>query len=104
MADDLTNACLSSHSADAVLPPSYTAAEYGEVRALTERLFPGPIDVRRELDPEIPDYDYLVFNVGACGTVEEVSARDAQWHHELAKIAPNPSHVYCLNIDIETSE
>lgn len=86
------------------MPRCYTAAEYGEVRALTERLFSGPIDVRRELDPEIPDYDYLVFNVGVCGTVEEVSARDAQWHRELAKIALNPSHAYCLKIDIETSE
>lgn len=105
MGDDLRNAYLSSHSAaEVVFPGSYSSAEFGQVLALTERLFPGPIDVRRELDPEIPDYEYLVFNVSARGTVDDVSALDTQWHHELARIILNSPNVYCLNIDVATSE
>lgn len=80
--------------------PTYPAAEYNAVLAMTERLFPGPVDVRHESDPEIAGHHYLDLNVVAHGALEDIMARDAQWRRELLQIAPGLPNVYCLNIDI----
>lgn len=81
--------------------PSYPTGEYNAVLAMTKRLFPGQIDVRRETDPEIAGHEYMVFNVIAHGTVEEAISRDRQWHRELVRIAAQSLSVYCLNIDVQ---
>lgn len=107
MADELTNTYpLSQAPANAgtVFAAPYPPDEYHKVLALTERLFPGSIDVRHERDPEIQGHEYLVFNVSASGTVDDAVARDAQWHRELARIALHSSNVYCLNIDVQAGE
>jgi hypothetical protein len=93
-----------SLDAGVVLPPSNPEGEYDKVVAITQRLFPGPIDVQREKDPEVEGQEYLVLNVVADGTLDEIVARDAQWHHELARIALHSPNVYCLNIDVQAHE
>ena len=83
------------------LPQPYPAEEYGAVLAMTDRLFPGRVDVRHELDPEIAGHYYLDFNVVAHGTLDDIMARDVQWHQELGRVAPRSLGAYCLNIDIQ---
>lgn len=90
--------------AGAVASPSSPDGEYSKVLALTQRLFPGPIEVQREQDPELPGHEYLVFNVVAKGCLEDIVSRDRDWHRELAKIALHSPNVYCLNIDVRASQ
>jgi hypothetical protein len=62
----------------AILPePLESSDDYHRVLAMTERLFPGPITVRRKQDPEFRE-EYLAFVVGAHGTLENILSRDAQ--------------------------
>ena len=68
--------------------------------SLTERLFPGPIQVRHEIDPEIPGHHYLVFEVMAKGTFDDAMARDRQWHREIARLARQSTNVYTLMIEV----
>lgn len=98
---DLLPAAPHPQSRIAVPAQLYPAAEYNAVLAMTKRLFPGEIDVRRETDPEIVGHEYMVFNVIAHGTVDDAISRDRQWHRELIQLAPKSPSVYCLNIDVQ---
>jgi hypothetical protein len=71
--------------------------EYRQVLAMTQRLFPGPIGVRRKEDPEFPE-EYVVFNVRAKGTFEEGRARDREWHQECLNLAGSASFLYRLAV------
>lgn len=107
MAEQLTNAIPAQQAptdAGMAYPRLSPADEHDLVLAFTERLFPGPIDVRREHDPEIQNHEYLVLNVVAAGTLDDIVSRDAHWHRELAKIAIHSPNVYCLNIDVQARE
>lgn len=83
------------------LPPTYPTVEIRAVLSMTERLFPGPVDVRHEVDPEIAGHHYMDFNVVAHGSLDEIMTRDVQWHRELLRIAPRSPNIYCLNIDVK---
>ncbi|HEX7380425.1 MAG TPA: hypothetical protein VF278_25145 [Pirellulales bacterium] len=105
--EELTSAASVRHAAGddaAVLPSSNRFDEYGAVVALTERLFPGPVDVQREQDPEIQGHSYFDLNVVAEGALEDILSRDTQWHRELARLALHSPNIYCLNIDVQVSE
>jgi hypothetical protein len=69
--------------------------EYRQVFAMTERLFPGPITVQRKHDPELPE-EYVVFDVRAQGSFEQVMVRDREWHRECGELAPLSFHLYHL--------
>ena len=74
--------------------------EYRQVLAMTQRLFPGPVGVRRKEDPEFPE-EYVVFNVRANGTFEEGRARDRDWHRECLSLAGSASFLYRLAVWFE---
>ena len=71
--------------------------EYRQVLALTQRLFPGPINIRRQQDPELPE-EYVVFEVHALGTFDEVMVLDYEWHRELGTLAPVGFFLYRLAV------
>lgn len=71
--------------------------EYRQVFAMTERLFPGTINIRRQHDPELPE-EYVVFEVHPGGTFEKVTALDAEWHRELGDLAPVGFFLYHLAV------
>lgn len=74
--------------------------EYRRVLALTQRLFPGPISIRREHDPELPE-EYVVFDVCAEGPFEEVRARDREWCRECRNLAGPAFFLYRLALWFE---
>lgn len=82
-------------------PPAYPPAEFQRVLSMTERLFPGPIQVRHEIDPEIPGHHYLIFGVVGSGSFDDIMARDRQWHREIAHQAKLSANVYTLMIDVQ---
>jgi hypothetical protein len=51
-----------------------------EVLAITGELFPGPLSIEREVDPEVPDQAFLVVTVEATGTVKDIVRRRREWH------------------------
>ncbi|HVC98613.1 MAG TPA: hypothetical protein VND64_33410 [Pirellulales bacterium] len=50
------------------------------VIAITDELFPGPISVSTEADPEAPSQSFLVLTVEASGEVREIVQRRREWH------------------------
>lgn len=73
-----------------------SSEEYRNVLAMTQRLFPGPIEVRREHDPEFPE-EYVVFDVQAHEDLKQVMALDRQWHRECGELAPTAWYLYRLD-------
>lgn len=69
--------------------------EYRQVLAMTQRLFPGPINIRRQHDPELPE-EYVVFEAGVSGSLSEILERDAEWRRECGSVAPTAFHLYHL--------
>ena len=104
MTDDTTQLFPSSvhtdFSIDAVARIGGAAAEYEKILSMTQRLFPGPVNVRRKADPEF-DEEYFVFKATAGGDFEDVMTRDAQWHRECRQLAPSSRHLYRLRLEIQ---
>lgn len=105
MAENMSGDCSAVIRPDAdvgAMPAAaYAPAAYQRVLSMTERLFPGPIHVRHEIDPEIPDHRYLVFEVVGKGSFNEIMARDRQWHREIAREARESASAYTLMIDVQ---
>ena len=59
-----------------------------EVMNITQELFPGESRVNVESDPEFPEDAYLVVDVQASGTAEEIVNRRSQWHERLRQVSP----------------
>lgn len=76
-----------------------SSEEYQNVLAMTQRLFPGPVEVRRKQDPESWE-EYVVFEVHVRGTLEEIMAIDRQWHRECCKLARIESFPCCLAMTV----
>lgn len=72
---------------------------FRKVVAFTTELFPGDMSVETRVDPEIPDDLYLVFEVSATGSVDEIVARDEQWHRRLLSVARPWPGLFRLSID-----
>ena len=70
-----------------------------QIAAMTTELFPGEIALETRVDPEIADDLYLVFEVRASGSIDEIVARDEQWHRRLLSIARNWPGLFRLSID-----
>jgi hypothetical protein len=69
------------------------------IKELTERHFPeGPVDVELEFDPEVPSDEFFVFSVTASGAVEQIVARECQWHREIHKLAPDEFDAFRLSV------
>lgn len=70
----------------------------GQVAAFTAELFPGEMTVEMRVDPEIPDDLYLVFEVDCTGSVDQIVARDEQWHRRLGSLARKWPGLFCLSV------
>lgn len=77
-----------------------SSEEYRNVLAMTQRLFPGPVEVRRERDPEFPE-EYVVFDVQVHGNLKQVMTLDSQWHRECGNLAPVAWYLYRLDFVID---
>ena len=93
---------------DPVLPPAMTVPK--DVRAAAERLGVGQyldvvvaftneifgsfLSVQADLDPEIPDCEYIIFDVPVTGTSEEISDRQTAWSDRLLAAIPSAPRVY----------
>lgn len=67
-----------------------TANVPDEVIAITRELFPGPIELSYETDPETPDEPFLMLMVRASGKPKEVVQRRREWHRRVGEALPNP--------------
>lgn len=74
--------------------------EYRHILAMTQRLFPGSVGVRRKQDPEFWE-EYLVFHVRAHGTLERVMTSDREWHRECRRLAPSAPQLYRLALRLD---
>lgn len=69
-----------------------------QVATFTMALFPGKLTVDMRVDPEIHDDLYLVFEVGATGSIDEIVKLDEQWHRRLLTVAPQWPGLFRLSI------
>jgi hypothetical protein len=67
---------------------STIVATMGRIIAMSERLFPGPVNVEYSFDPENPSDEYLVFEVVAHGEYKDYCNREFEWHEEVERIVP----------------
>lgn len=77
-----------------------SSEEYRNVLAMTQRLFPGPVGVHREHDPELHE-EYVVFDVHAHGSFDERTARELEWHRECGKLAPLARYLFDLAMAVD---
>jgi hypothetical protein len=61
----------------------------GQIRELSERIFPGPVSIEYACDPEDRSHEYIVFDVTAKGEYADYRDRYFEWHDEVDKIVPN---------------
>lgn len=69
-----------------------------EILDFTEQIFPGPVAVMVEWDPEIPDDPHIVFEVKATGTIAEILDREGEWHRKVLDCAKPESYVISITI------
>ena len=70
-----------------------------QAAAFTAELFPGGMEIRVKNDPEIPDDLYFVFAVRATGSVDDIVARNDQWHRCVARTEGKWHGLFRLAID-----
>lgn len=69
--------------------------------AITRELFPGEFSVEARTDPEIPDDLYFVVEVRAAGSIEELAARNDEWHGRVCQLPYRVPGLFRLSIDVE---
>ncbi|HEX7449183.1 MAG TPA: hypothetical protein VF306_16635 [Pirellulales bacterium] len=69
--------------------------------AITRELFPGEFSVEARTDPEIPDDLYLVIEVRAAGSIDEIAALNDEWHGRVCRLPHRIPGLFRLSIDIE---
>lgn len=77
-------------------------SKLGELVQIAEELFPGPVSVDIETDPELPSERYAVFNVTATGDMTDVINRHRTWHERTALVVPDHCDKIRLSIDIQS--
>jgi hypothetical protein len=66
-----------------------------QVIAVTGALFPGPVSVENDADPEVSHQPFLVVTVEASGPVKDIVRRRREWH---AKAEP-----FLVGLDVRLS-
>lgn len=56
------------------------STDFNELLSATRRIFPGPVWVEVDEDPEIADCRYFVFHVETAGDAPEDSRRRREWY------------------------
>jgi hypothetical protein len=69
-----------------------------EVLAFTQEIFPGKVTLVETDDPEIPDHRYLLLQVSAHGSLEQLAAQNDEWHRRLCQLPGRIPGRYRLSI------
>lgn len=67
-----------------------------KVAAFTAELFPAGLTIKVRNDPEIADDLHFVFDVATSGDVDEIVARDNEWHFRLRREVGGRAELFCL--------
>ena len=73
---------------------------YHNVSGITAELFPGETRVTIENDPEIPDDLYFVFGVDAIGGIDDIAARNDEWHGRICHMPSKFSGLFRLSVTV----
>lgn len=73
---------------------------YRQVLEATADLFPGEARVSVKNDPEIPDDLYFVFAVGAAGSIDDIAARNDEWHGRVCRLPSKFSGLFRLSVRV----
>lgn len=71
----------------------------GQVATFTAELFPGEICVRVKNDPEILTDLYFVFAIRASENIDDLVARNDQWHRRVMRTEGRRHGLFRLAID-----
>lgn len=72
----------------------------GQVAAFTAELFPGEMHIRINNDPEIPDDLYILFGVDATGGIDELAAKNDEWHGRVCRMPTRFSGLFRLSVTV----
>jgi len=61
-----------------------------KIVAMTYKLFPGPIRIETDIDPEFPEDKRFVVEVEARGEFREIIERELRWHDKLWELVGKP--------------
>lgn len=82
-------------------PPSLEMRHLcSQVAGFTAELFAGEMRVEVKNDPEIPDDVFFRFGVDATGTIDDVAARNDDWHARVCRLPPRFSGIFRLSIAV----
>lgn len=70
-------------STPATLPAGLQAIDIERIVAMTAQLFPGPVRIETDIDPDFPDARRLVVEVEAQGDFRDILERESRWHDNL---------------------
>lgn len=71
-----------------------------QVMTFTAELFPGEICVRVKNDPEILTDLYFVFAIRASGDIDDLVARNDQWHRRVMRTEGSRHGLFRLAIEV----
>ena len=69
-----------------------------EIVRITEEMFPGPVFVEMECDPEDPDVTFLVLNVSFRGNPKQAVDKRIAWHQRVSQVRHGNSQLIRLCI------
>jgi hypothetical protein len=82
-------------------PPSPELRQLcSQVAGFTAELFPGEMRVEVKNDPEIPDDIFFRFGVDAMGTIDDIAARNDEWHARVCRLPARFSGMFRLSVTV----
>jgi len=69
---------------------------FDTVVAFTVEIFGSFLDVQVEPDPEVPDWEHIIFDVPVSGTPEAISEKQTTWCRRLLATIPRSPSVYSI--------
>jgi hypothetical protein len=73
---------------------------FSQVADFTAELFPGELRVEVMNDPEILDDLFFRFRVDATGTIDDIAARNDEWHARVCRLPVRFSGMFRLSIAV----
>lgn len=69
-----------------------------QVAAFTAELFPGEMRISIHNDPDIPDDLYILFGADATGDLDELAAKNDEWHGRICRLPTRFSGLFRLSV------
>lgn len=63
---------------------------------ISAELFPGPLEVHLEFDPELPNKKFVVLTVRASGKPKDLVRRRLAWHRRVSEAVPETNIRLCI--------